>query len=63
MPACSTWASSSAFAFGVWLFDDPVTPMALAGMVLIVGAGLSAPAAAVQRGQGRPRPDATQSPS
>jgi drug/metabolite transporter (DMT)-like permease len=22
------------FAFGVWLFHDPVTPMALAGMIL-----------------------------
>ena len=31
-----------AFIFGVWLFDDPVTPSALLGMVLIVGAGLAA---------------------
>jgi drug/metabolite transporter (DMT)-like permease len=31
-----------AFAYGVLLFDDPVTPMALGGMVLIVGAGLAA---------------------
>jgi S-adenosylmethionine uptake transporter len=30
------------FAFGVWLFDDPVTLLALAGMVLIVGAGVAA---------------------
>lgn len=30
------------FAFGVWLFDDPVTPMAIAGMVLIIGAGVGA---------------------
>ncbi|MES2958423.1 MAG: DMT family transporter [Pseudomonadota bacterium] len=30
------------FAFGVWLFDDPVTWMALAGMALIVIAGLAA---------------------
>jgi S-adenosylmethionine uptake transporter len=30
------------FAFGVWLFDDAVTGMALAGMVLIVAAGLFA---------------------
>jgi len=30
------------FAYGVLLFDDRVTPMALAGMVLIVGAGLAA---------------------
>lgn len=31
-----------AFAYGVLLFDDRITPMALAGMVLIVGAGLAA---------------------
>jgi S-adenosylmethionine uptake transporter len=31
-----------AFVFGVWLFDDPVTWMALGGMVLIVAAGLAA---------------------
>jgi S-adenosylmethionine uptake transporter len=36
------------FGFGVWLFDDPVTPLALAGMLLIVGAGL---AATLLRGQ------------
>lgn len=30
------------FAFGILLFDDPVTVSALAGMVLIVGAGLYA---------------------
>ena len=30
------------FVFGVWLFDDPVTWMALAGMALIVAAGLTA---------------------
>lgn len=30
------------FAFGVWLFGDPVTPMALAGMILIIGAGVGA---------------------
>ena len=30
------------FVYGVWLFDDPVSPMALAGMALIVGAGLGA---------------------
>ncbi len=28
--------------FGVWLFDDPLTPMALAGMLLIIAAGVSA---------------------
>jgi len=31
-----------AFALGVWLFDDPVTPQALAGMGLIIGAGVAA---------------------
>lgn len=31
-----------AFGFGVLLFDDPVTWMAIGGMVLIVGAGLGA---------------------
>jgi len=31
-----------AFGYGVLLFDDPVTMMALAGMVLIVGAGVAA---------------------
>jgi S-adenosylmethionine uptake transporter len=31
-----------AFGFGVWLFDDPVTAGAMAGMVLIVGAGVTA---------------------
>jgi len=30
------------FGFGVWLFDDQVTWMALAGMALVAGAGLSA---------------------
>lgn len=30
------------FAYGVFLFNDPVTPMALAGMALIVGAGVAA---------------------
>jgi drug/metabolite transporter (DMT)-like permease len=40
------------FGFGVWLFDDPVTPMSLAGMVLIVGAGVAATLL-----RGRPRAD------
>jgi S-adenosylmethionine uptake transporter len=31
-----------AFGFGVWLFDDPVTAPAIAGMLLIVAAGLTA---------------------
>lgn len=30
------------FGYGVWLFDDPVTGMAIAGMVLIVLAGVGA---------------------
>lgn len=30
------------FVFGVWLFDDPVSWSALAGIALIVGAGLTA---------------------
>lgn len=30
------------FVFGVWLFDDPVTPSAVIGMVLIIGAGVAA---------------------
>lgn len=30
------------FGFGVWLFDDPVTLSALAGMALIVAAGIAA---------------------
>ena len=31
-----------AFVYDVWLFHDPVTPLAVSGMLLIVGAGLSA---------------------
>jgi drug/metabolite transporter (DMT)-like permease len=30
------------FGYGVLLFDDPVTPLAVAGMLLVVGAGLGA---------------------
>lgn len=30
------------FGFGVWLFDDPVTGMSLAGMALIIAAGVLA---------------------
>jgi drug/metabolite transporter (DMT)-like permease len=30
------------FGYGVLLFDDPVTPLAIAGMLLVVGAGLAA---------------------
>ncbi|MBP6764459.1 MAG: DMT family transporter [Rubrivivax sp.] len=31
-----------AFILGVWLFDDPVTALSLAGMALIIGAGVAA---------------------
>lgn len=31
-----------AFGLGVWLFNDPVTPLALAGMALIIVAGVTA---------------------
>ena len=31
-----------ALVFGMLLFDDPLTPMAVAGMLLVVGAGLAA---------------------
>jgi drug/metabolite transporter (DMT)-like permease len=57
LPALQYTGIVFGFAFGVWLFDDPVTPMALAGMVLIIGAGVGASFLRVQRGQGRPRPD------
>lgn len=40
------------FLYGVWLFDDPVTGMAIAGMVLIVGAGVGA---TVLRNQAAPQ--------
>lgn len=42
------------FGFGVWLFDDPVTAVALVGMLLIVAAGV---AATLLRGQA-PRSEA-----
>lgn len=37
------------FIFGVVFFDDPVSPVAIAGVVLIVGAGLAATALRVRR--------------
>ena len=43
------------FGFGVWLFDDPITTMALSGMVLIVAAGV---AATLLRNSQAPRADA-----
>jgi drug/metabolite transporter (DMT)-like permease len=48
-----------AFLYGVSIFDDPVTWMALAGMALIVGAGL---AATLLRARQAP-PDSTLNPS
>jgi drug/metabolite transporter (DMT)-like permease len=47
------------FVYGVWLFDDRVTWMALAGMLLIVGAGL---AATLLRSQALPA-DAVKAPT
>jgi drug/metabolite transporter (DMT)-like permease len=47
------------FVFGVLLFDDPVTWMALAGMVLIVAAGL---AATLLRSRRQPEVADTRSP-
>jgi S-adenosylmethionine uptake transporter len=44
-----------AFGLGVWLFDDPVTAQALAGMALIVAAGV----AATQLRSRAPRGDAS----
>ena len=46
-----------AFVFGVWLFDDPVTPQALAGMALIIGAGVAATLRRARPGRAA-RPDA-----
>lgn len=46
-----------AFAFGVWLFDDPVTSGAMIGMVLIVGAGVVA-----TRLRDKAQPDASATP-
>lgn len=43
------------FVFGIWLFDDAITTMALAGMVLIVAAGV---AATLLRGSKLQRADA-----
>jgi len=49
------------FGYGVWLFHDPVTTSALAGMVLIVGAGLAA-SRLRQRTLGSTAPDTLQPP-
>jgi S-adenosylmethionine uptake transporter len=46
-----------AFGYGVLIFGDPVHPLALAGTVLVVGAGL----AAARLRQGRPEPGAKDS--
>ncbi len=40
MPGCSTSGILFAVAYGVLLFDEPLQPMAMLGMVLIVGAGV-----------------------
>jgi S-adenosylmethionine uptake transporter len=42
------------FLFGVWWFDDPVTWMSLAGMALIIGAGV---AATLLQPRSPPRPE------
>ena len=49
------------FAYGVLLFDDPVTALAIAGMLLIVGAGPVGDAAA--QPQRRASPTITDSPN
>lgn len=48
-------AIAFSFALGVWLFDDPITPMAVAGMLLIAGAGV---AASFLRSKAVPKTDA-----
>jgi drug/metabolite transporter (DMT)-like permease len=47
------------FVFGVLWFDDPFTPAALAGIALIVGAGL---AATLLRTRQRPNATDTRTP-
>ncbi len=47
------------FVFGVAIFDDPVTPMAMAGMVLIVAAGVAATMLRGPRPQREPPPTET----
>jgi S-adenosylmethionine uptake transporter len=48
-----------AFVWGVWWFDDPVTTMAMAGMALIVGAGLAATLLRSSRAPGAHAPNDT----
>jgi S-adenosylmethionine uptake transporter len=50
------------FAYGVWLFDDPLTWPALSGMALIVGAGLAATRLRA-RALGEDAPDSVPPPS
>jgi S-adenosylmethionine uptake transporter len=50
------------FAYGVWLFDDPLTWPALSGMALIVGAGLAATRLRA-RTLGQDAPDSVPPPS
>lgn len=47
------------FVYGVWLFHDPVTWMALLGMVLIVGAGLAATLLRARQAPPDARPSST----
>jgi S-adenosylmethionine uptake transporter len=50
------------FAYGVWLFDDPVSLAQLSGIALIVGAGLAATRLRA-RALGRDAPDTLPPPS
>jgi S-adenosylmethionine uptake transporter len=50
------------FVYGVWLFDDPITPAQLSGIGLIVGAGLAASRLRA-RALGQDAPDTLPPPS
>ena len=49
------------FLFGVLLFDDPVTLLSLAGMALIVAAGIAAARCVAQRNPADPANSAPES--